>query len=134
MVGSVGYRAGGDSGFSFQPEARFGLGVTGDEIRGTNFDGTEAVYDVDLDNLVGAVARLQFHVPGGAYVFVQPTMVRVDLKAGNAIQVRDLNDTDWDFGADVGGGLMVTEGLGLEGSVGMIDGDSVYSAAMRFYF
>ena len=134
VVGSVGYRAGGDSGFSFQPEVRFGVGATGDEIRGTTFDGGEVSYDVDLDNLVGASARLQFHIPGGAYVFAQPTMTRVSLDADNVLPTRPLNDADWDIGGDVGAGLMVTEGFGLEGSVGVIDGDSVYSAAMRLYF
>lgn len=134
VVGSIGYRAGGDGGFSFQPEVRVGLGVTGDEIRGITLGGAEATYDVDLDNLVGAAARVQYQVPGGAYFFVQPTMARVNLKADYALQVRTLNDAEWDFGGDVGAGLMVTDGLGLEGSVGVMDGDSVYSAAIRLYF
>lgn len=118
VVGSVGYRAGGDSGFSFQPEVRFGVGATGDEVRSASFTGGEVSYGVDLDNLLGASARLQFHIPGGAYVFAQPTMTRVNLDADYALQTRALNDAEWEFGGDVGAGLMVTEGFGLEGSVG----------------
>lgn len=134
LAGSIGYRAGGDGGFSFQPEVRFGLGVTGDEIRGVDFGGGEQIFDVDLDHFVGASARLQFQVPGGPYVFVQPTMARVNLETGNALQVRNLNDAEWDFGGDIGAGVMLTDGFGLEGSVGVMDGESVYGAAMRFYF
>jgi hypothetical protein len=135
VVGSIGYRAGGDGGLSIQPELRVGLGVTNDEVRGSTFGGGQgALYDVDLDSLVGGAFQIRYQIPGGAFFFVQPTMTRIDLSTGTNIAIRNLNDAEYEFGGDVGGGFMLTDGFGLEGSIGVIGGDSVYSAKMRFYF
>ena len=134
-VGSIGYRAGGDGGFSFQPELRVGLGLTGDEVRGITYgEGQGSLYDVDLDSLVGGALQIRYQVPGGLFVFVQPTMTRVDLSTGSNIAIRSLNSAEYEFGGDVGAGFMLTDGFGLEGSVGVIDGDSIYSASIRLYF
>lgn len=135
VVGSLGYRVTGEGGWSFQPELRAGLGIIDDTVPGFSPSGQSPQIDVELDNLYGVVARLQYQTDGNAYLFVQPTLTRIELDAGTNLAVRPLNDPEWAFGADVGAGFLLGERFGLEGSYGVIDGgESIFNAALRVDF
>lgn len=134
LVGSLGYRIAGEGNWSFQPEVRYGVGITDDSVRGFSPSPPAPQVDVELDNMYGVVARFQYQTDGNAYLFVQPTLTRIELDAGTNLAVRPLNDPEWAFGADIGAGFMFGERFGLEGSYGVIDKESVFTAALRGYF
>lgn len=135
VVGSLGYRFQGQNGWSFQPEFRIGAGVIDDTARLFSMSAVALVpVDVEIDYLLGAAGRIQYQVDGGVYFFAQPTLTRFEIDAGNVTASWILEDTEWEFGADIGAGFQVSERFGLEAAVGVIDGDTIVNAGVRFDF
>lgn len=134
VVGSLGYRIEAEGGWSFQPEIRAGLGIIDDSVRGFSEVGQGPMVDVELDNLLGVAARVQYQPNASVYLFAQPTLTRIELDAGNNLATRGLNDAEWEIGGDVGAGYLIGERFGIEGSYGVLDGESVLNVALRLYF
>lgn len=135
VVGSVGYRFQGDNGWSFQPDVRAGTGVIDDTTPLFSMSAAAAVpTDIDLEYLLGAEARVQYQPGEGIYFFAQPTLTQIEIDAGNVTGSSLLSDTEWEFGADIGAGFLFDARFGVEGSVGLIDGESVFDAGLRLYF
>jgi len=135
VVGSLGYRFQGENGWSFQPEFRIGAGVIDDTARLFSMSAVGLVpVDVEIDYLLGAAGRVQYRADGGVYFFAQPTLTKLEIDAGNVTASSILEDTEWEFGADLGAGFRVSEQFGLEAAVGLIDGDTIINAGVRFDF
>ena len=134
LVGSIGYRLEGDSGWSFQPELRAGTGIIDDSLPGYSPVGSGPMIDIDIDSLIAAVARVQYQTNGSAYFFGQANVTEVSLDAGKNLATRPLNESDWEVGLDVGIGTMLGERFAIEGSYGILNGDPVANAGLRVYF
>lgn len=133
-VASIGYRVEGDGRWSFQPQVGAGIGVVDDTVRGYSAVPPGPMVDVELESLLVLGGRVQYQADGGTYFFLQPTLMRVELDGGNNLATRGLNDSDWEFGGDMGVGHMFSERIGLEASYGVLDGEPVANAALRLNF
>lgn len=126
VQGTVGYRIplDGIAGRSYIiPEARLGVGVDDDTIRGVT---------VEMDEYYGATARFQYESRGGFYAFAYPSYTRFSLSgsfAGFAV-----SDDSWEFGAGAGVGFVFTDFLGAEIAYERIDDADVFNASIRFGF
>ena len=117
VVGSLGYRFQGENGWSFQPEFRLGAGVESttppDSSPCLRLRSSRSMWRSKY--LLGAAGRVQYQVDGGVYFFAQPTLTRFEIDAGNVTASSILEDTEWEFGADMkGAGFQISERFGLE--------------------
>jgi hypothetical protein len=135
LTGSLGYRFERPGGWSFQPEFRAGVGVVDDTVPLFSMSAVALVpTDVELEYLLGAAARVQYEMTGGFYLYAQPTLTRLEIDAGSVTSSFVLEDTEWEFGGDVGAGFPLGEHFGLEGSYGILGGETVVNTALRVHF
>lgn len=135
LAGSLGYRFQGRGGWSFQPEIRAGIGIVDDTVPLFSMSAVALVpSEIDVEYLLGAAARVQYRTDGGLYLIAQPTLTRLEIDAGSVTQSSMLEDTEWQFGGDIGAGYQFGERFALEATYGIIDEDAIGGAALRLYF
>lgn len=134
LSATLGYRFG--DRWSFQPEIRAGVGVIDDTVPIFSMSAVNRVpTDVDLEYLVGVIARFQYRANEDLYFFAQPTLHWFEIDYGNVTGSAFLEDSaEWEFGGELGLGYLFNDGLGVEAGYGLTDGDGIFNLALRVYF
>lgn len=125
--GSIGYKFENEKNVTFQPEFRYAIGFSDDDV---NDFGTRI--NIEMDSFISLSVRGQYNFENNAYVFAVPTYsnLEVTAKAGGS----SASDDEWEFGFGAGAGYQFNEKTAIELTYESYDDTDVIVAGLKFNF